>query len=117
LHSLHEARFLSLTEKLFADSSFYADPEQKYPTIEEQIKLARKMARLLTSSNATTDRGQQMFMKRQQLSDKWATESSRHLTSSIQMLAWKIVLYSRSWKVIRLGKFLRFGRKQTKAVV
>jgi len=59
---------------MFADSSFYADPAHKYPTIEQQVKMARQVARLLTSSTPTSGRGQQMFLKRQQMSSYWAPE-------------------------------------------
>jgi len=60
---------------MFADSSFYEDPDEKYPTIEEQIKMARQLAHLLTSSTGTSGRGQQMFLKRQQMSTHWKPES------------------------------------------
>jgi len=63
------------TEKMFADSSFYEDPDQKYPTIEQQIKMARKVAHLLTSPSGPSGRGQQMFLKRQQMSSHWKPES------------------------------------------
>lgn len=36
-------------KKIFADSSFYDDPKHRYPTIEEQIKMARKVAMSLTA--------------------------------------------------------------------
>ena len=61
-------------EKMFADSSFYEDAEQKYPTIEQQIKMARQVAHLLTSPSGPSGRGQQMFLKRQQMSDHWKHE-------------------------------------------
>ena len=67
------------TEKMFADSSFYEDPEQKYPTIEQQVKMARKVAQLLTSPTGPSGRGQQMFLKRQQMSTHWKPESGTNL--------------------------------------
>jgi len=60
---------------MFADSSFYEDPDQKYPTIEQQVKMARRVAQLLTSPSGPSGRGQQMFLKRQQMSSNWKPES------------------------------------------
>ena len=60
--------------KLYGDSSFYEDPEHKYPTIEEQIKMARKVALLLTSPANTNARGQRMFLKRKEQSSKWVID-------------------------------------------
>ena len=59
---------------MFADSSFYEDAEQKYPTIEQQINMARQVAHLLTSPSGPSGRGQQMFLKRQQMSTQWKPE-------------------------------------------
>lgn len=58
-------------KRLYADSSFYEDPEHKYPTIEEQIKMARKVAILLTSPVNKNAKGQRMFLKRKEQSSKW----------------------------------------------
>jgi len=68
---------------MFADSSFYEDAEQKYPTIEQQIKMARKVAHLLTSPSGPSGRGQQMFLKRQQMSSHWKPEPGTVPTSSL----------------------------------
>ena len=59
--------------EVYADSSFYDDPEHKYPTIEEQIKMARKVAQSLEDANNRAARGHNMYMKRKQKSEKWAT--------------------------------------------
>ncbi|KAK2176807.1 hypothetical protein NP493_639g02005 [Ridgeia piscesae] len=66
-------------KKIFADSSFYDDPEHKYPTIEEQIKMARKVALSLMSPANVTARGHKMFIKRRQKSQKWTTDEFGHL--------------------------------------
>jgi len=58
-------------KKIFADSSFYDDPEHKYPTIEEQIKMARKVALSLTAPGNITARGHRMFMKRKERAQYW----------------------------------------------
>ena len=60
-----------LPAEVYADSSFYDDPEHKYPTIEEQIKMARKVARSLEDANNRAARGHNMYMKRKQKSEKW----------------------------------------------
>lgn len=59
-------------KKIFADSAFYDDPQHKYPTIEEQIKMARKVALSLTSPANKRARGHQMFNKRREKSDTWS---------------------------------------------
>jgi uncharacterized membrane protein (UPF0136 family) len=58
-------------KKVYADSAFYDDPEHKYPTIEEQIKMARKVALSLESPANQLARGHKMFMKRKQKAYKW----------------------------------------------
>ena len=77
-------------EKMFADSSFYEDPDQKYPTIQQQIKMAREVAHLLTSPSGPSGRGQQMFLKRQQMSSQWKPESGTILLSCFTLM---IVFY------------------------
>jgi len=71
---------------MFADSSFYEDPDQKYPTIEQQVKMAREVAHLLTSPSGPSGRGQQMFLKRQQMSSHWKPEPGTILYSVIFVL-------------------------------
>lgn len=63
------------SEKIYADSAFYDDPQHKYPTIEEQIKMARKVAMSLTSPANKRARGAQMFTKRQERSANWIAGS------------------------------------------
>ncbi|CAD5123077.1 DgyrCDS11455 [Dimorphilus gyrociliatus] len=58
-------------KKIFADSAFYDDDQHKYPTIEEQIKMARRVAMSLTAPINNKARGHRMFVKRQQRSEKW----------------------------------------------
>lgn len=60
-------------KKLFGDSAFYDDPEHKYPTIEEQIKMARKVALSLTAPANVQARGHRMFVRRQKKAVKWTT--------------------------------------------
>ena len=60
-------------EKLFGDSAFYDDPDHKYPTIEEQVKMARKVAMSLTAPANVQARGHRMFVKRQKKAVKWTT--------------------------------------------
>lgn len=62
---------LSKKKKMFGDSAFYDDPEHKYPTIEEQVKMARSVALSLTSPANKKARGHRMFVKRQMKSEKW----------------------------------------------
>jgi hypothetical protein len=79
LNNTCEAVFLYLlisslfpfTEKVYADSAFFDDPEHKYPTIEEQIKMARKVALSLESPANKKARGHKMFIKRKQKAYRW----------------------------------------------
>ena len=58
--------------KLYADSAFFDDPDSKYPTIQEQVKMAHQVAKLLTSEAAVQkSRGSQMFSRRKDRADKW----------------------------------------------
>eukprot|EP00918_Siedleckia_nematoides_P080813 GHVU01177284.1.p1 GENE.GHVU01177284.1~~GHVU01177284.1.p1 ORF type:complete len:849 (+),score=117.59 GHVU01177284.1:190-2736(+) len=60
-------------KKMFADSAFYDDAEHRYPTIEEQVKMARKVAFSLESPANQAARGHNMFMKRKMKADRWTT--------------------------------------------
>jgi len=61
-------------KKIYADSSFYADPQKKYPTIEEQIKMARRVALSLTAPQNKRARGHTMFVKQVEKSERWNTD-------------------------------------------
>lgn len=63
--------------KMYADSAFFDDPESKYPTIQEQVKMAHQVAKLLMSEAAVKkSRGSQMFTKRRERAEKWVHEAS-----------------------------------------
>lgn len=70
-----------LTE-IFADSAFYDDDQNKYPTIEEQIKMARRVAMSLTAPVNNKARGHRMFVKRQQRSEKWTYSGDKDNATS-----------------------------------
>lgn len=65
----------AVAEKIFADSSFYDEPHHRYPTIEEQIKMARKVAQSLTSPGNVKARGQRMFLRRREKADHWTADA------------------------------------------
>jgi hypothetical protein len=58
-------------EKVFIDSAFYDDPEHKYPTVEEQIALARRVAQSVLLPTNASSRGYKMFVKRRERSIRW----------------------------------------------
>ena len=58
-------------EKLYTDSAFYDDPEHKYPTVEEQIALARRVAQSVLAPANVNSRGHKMFVKRRERSVDW----------------------------------------------
>lgn len=67
--------WFGIVGKIFADSSFYDEPEHKYPTIEEQIKMARKVAQSLTAPGNVKARGQRMFLRRREKADQWIADA------------------------------------------
>ena len=56
---------------MFIDSAFYDDPEHKYPTVEEQIALARRVAQSVLAPANANSRGHKMFIKRRERSVRW----------------------------------------------
>lgn len=70
-------------KKLFGDSAFYDDPHHKYPTIEEQVKMARNVALSLTAPVNEEARGHRMFVKRQKKSTKWTTTDQGEFVDSL----------------------------------
>ncbi|XP_076368402.1 uncharacterized protein LOC143255897 [Tachypleus tridentatus] len=61
-------------KKMFSSSSFYEEPNAIYPTVEEQVKLCRKIAGSLSSETNRKSRGANMFFKRVKRSQKWVHE-------------------------------------------
>ncbi|XP_013773070.1 synaptopodin-2-like [Limulus polyphemus] len=61
-------------KKMFSSSSFYEEPNAIYPTVEEQVKLCRKIAGSLSSETNMKSRGANMFFKRVKRSQKWVHE-------------------------------------------
>lgn len=64
-------------KKVFVDSSFYDDPSHRYPTVEEQIRMARTVALSLTAPDNASARGHRMFMKRLETADKWVVDADK----------------------------------------
>ena len=73
---------MCVAEKVYSDSAFYADPSHKYPTIEEQMKLAKLISTSLTSAANRRARGAKMFAKRRKRSSKWVHEGGFDWASS-----------------------------------
>ena len=63
-----------ISEKRYADSSFFNTPFNTYPTIEEQKKMARKIASILEGGDPT-EKGTSKFEKQRQRADKYTIES------------------------------------------
>ncbi|VDP66901.1 unnamed protein product [Echinostoma caproni] len=63
-----------LRKKNYADSSFYSDPNKYYPTIEEQIEMARKVADSLQDPENLFSKGVNMFEKQRLRADKHVRE-------------------------------------------
>lgn len=62
--------------KKYADSSFFDDSSHNYPTVEEQIKMARGVAQSLTAPANQATRGHRMFMKRKEKSVNWTVDDT-----------------------------------------
>ncbi|CAG0891184.1 unnamed protein product [Cyprideis torosa] len=61
-------------KKMFGSSFFYKEPRNIYPTVEEQVELARKISDSLSSEDNRSSKGHNMFEKRKKRSVKWVTE-------------------------------------------
>ena len=60
----------------YADSSFYDDQSEAYPTVEQQMRMARRVAQSLTAPANRHTRGQRMFMKRNERSVHWTVDDT-----------------------------------------
>jgi hypothetical protein len=61
-------------EKRYADSSFFKTPFNTYPTIEEQKRMARKIASILEGGDPT-QKGASKFEKQRQRAEKYTLEA------------------------------------------
>ena len=61
-------------EKRYADSTFFNTPFNTYPTIEEQKRMARKIASILEGGDPT-QKGASKFEKQRQRAEKYTLES------------------------------------------
>lgn len=59
---------------MFTSSSFFDEPEALYPTVEEQVEMAKKIANSLTVDTNQKSKGANMFYKRVKKSSKWIHE-------------------------------------------
>lgn len=63
-------------KKMFSSSSFYEEPNCIYPTVEEQVKLCRKIAESLSDDCNVKSKGANMFFKRVKRAEKWIVAES-----------------------------------------
>lgn len=63
-----------ISEKRYADSAFFSTPFNTYPTIEEQKKMARKIASILEGGDPT-QKGATKFERQRQRAEKYTLES------------------------------------------
>ncbi|XP_045213149.2 uncharacterized protein LOC123563980 isoform X2 [Mercenaria mercenaria] len=61
-------------KKIFSDSAFYDDATNRYPTIDEQMSMCKKIAQSLTSFANNRARGARMFARRKRKANKWIHE-------------------------------------------
>ena len=60
---------------MYSDSAFYDSPSMAYPTIQEQVAMAREISNFLESNQNKRSRGGRMFSKRKQRADEWSMNS------------------------------------------
>lgn len=68
---MRTSRFFA--EKRYADSSFFNTPFNTYPTIEEQKKMARKIAAILEGGDPS-QKGASKFERQRQRAEKYTIE-------------------------------------------
>jgi hypothetical protein len=83
----------SILEKRYADSSFFQTGYNTYPTIEEQKKMAHKIASILQSSDPT-QKGSAKFEKQRQRAEKFTIESDTTNYRPLRLLQTSDSLYS-----------------------
>ncbi|CAH8506747.1 unnamed protein product [Heterobilharzia americana] len=74
-----------LKKKNYADSSFYSDPTKYYPTIEEQIQMARRVANSLHDPYNLESKGACMFEKQRQRAEKHVKEGPEPKPDPIEL--------------------------------
>ncbi|CAH8507775.1 unnamed protein product [Schistosoma haematobium] len=74
-----------LKKKNYADSSFYSDPTKYYPTIEEQIEMARRVANSLHDPYNFESKGACMFEKQRQRAEKHVKEGPEPQPDPIEL--------------------------------
>ncbi|XP_067945021.1 synaptopodin-2-like isoform X2 [Watersipora subatra] len=62
-------------KKIYSDSAFYDSPMTVYPTIQEQVALAKEISNFLESNQNKRSRGGRMFTKRKQRAEEWSMNS------------------------------------------
>ncbi|KAL5019387.1 hypothetical protein ScPMuIL_005109 [Solemya velum] len=67
--------------KLYADSAFYDDHDESYPTIDDQMKLCKIIATSLTSKINKRARGARMFARRKKKSATWIHQGQSGFSS------------------------------------
>jgi len=71
------AKFVYFADKRrYSSSCFYGQSESKFPTIEEQVEMCRKIASQLVNEENLNSRGSTMFHKRVKRAPKWVHQSS-----------------------------------------
>lgn len=74
-------------KKIFSDSAFYDDATNRYPTIDEQMSMCKKIAQSLTSFANNRARGARMFAKRKRKANKWIHETRAEFGSEFSSSA------------------------------
>ncbi|XP_013780663.1 uncharacterized protein LOC106465011 isoform X2 [Limulus polyphemus] len=58
-------------KKMYSSSAFYEGSSTKYPTVEEQVELCRKIADSLSADTSRKSHGASMFNRQVEKSNKW----------------------------------------------
>lgn len=73
------------SEKTYTDSAFFNDPNHKYPTLEEQVQLARKVAMSVLAPVNANSKGHKMFMRAKERAWKYTTGGSDNEETPVEM--------------------------------
>lgn len=79
---------LLFLEKRYADSSFFQTPFNTYPTIEEQKKMAKKIASILEGGDPT-QKGASKFEKQRQRAEKYTIEGEAPIPATTKVTSYR----------------------------
>ncbi len=84
--------FVVLVERTFANSNFYTGANVYFPSIEEQIEMARRVAKSIEAPVNKDSRGAKMFEAQQARAEKYVKEGPDPITDPIANVSLQVEL-------------------------